>query len=59
MSTLSSGTYDYKVCVKCVSGGTETVREVVVPHPVMMDGSGNTIVQLTSVTLGGFNGLNS
>lgn len=56
---LSAGTYDYKVCNSCTDGGTTTLYNVSVPHPVYTNGQNDSITQITAVALGGFNGLNN
>lgn len=59
MAQYSAGTYNYTSCDAC-SGGTATPVVKTVPHPVY--GSNNlndTVVQLTAVAIGGFNGLNN
>lgn len=57
-TSMSSGTYDYRVCVSCIDNGNEIRNSVSVPHPVMINNNGDSVTQLTSVTLGGVNGLN-
>jgi hypothetical protein len=59
MATLSAGTYDYKICNSCTEGGSTTVTQVAVPHPIYTNLNGDSVVQTTAVTLGGFNGLNN
>lgn len=60
MAQYSSGTYVYKV-INVSSGACETCTSTLQPHPTYGGGtiSGDTVVQLNAVTLGGFNGLNS
>jgi hypothetical protein len=62
MAVLSSGTYTYKV-INNTTGGTncDTCTSTAQPHPIYssMSNSADTIVQLTAITLGGFNGLNN
>lgn len=59
MANLSAGTYDYKVCFTCNDGGTATLYNVSVPHPVYTNSDNDSVTQTTAVTLGGFNGLNN
>lgn len=59
MANISAGTYDYKVCISCTDGGTTTLYDVDVPHPVYTNTNGDSVTQTTAVALGGFNGLNS
>ena len=59
MATLSAGTYDYKICNSCTDGGTTTVSQIDVPHPVYTNSNGDSVIQITAVALGGFNGLNN
>jgi hypothetical protein len=62
MAQYSSGTYTYKV-INNTTGGTtcDTCTSTLQPHPTYGGGtiSGDTVVQLNAVTIGGFNGLNS
>jgi hypothetical protein len=55
VETYSAGTYDYKI-VDCSCSGDTVYNS---PHPVYTDDKGNNVIQLTSVTIGGFNGLNN
>lgn len=61
MAQYSSGTYTYLVIPNVVSGGCGTCISTLQPHPIYGGGtiSGDTVVQLNAVTIGGFNGLNS
>lgn len=60
MAQYSSGTYTYKV-INVGTGSCETCISTLQPHPIWGGGtiSGDTVVQLNAVTIGGFNGLNS
>jgi hypothetical protein len=61
MATFSSGTYTYNV-INLTTGTTGTCLtclSTLQPHPVYSRPNGDDVVQLTSVTIGGFNGLNS
>jgi hypothetical protein len=53
--------YDYSIAILGnVSGGTYlNPANTVAPHPVAVVGSGNTVTDLSAITLGGFNGLNN
>jgi hypothetical protein len=59
MATISAGTYDAKVCVSCTDGTTVTYTETSAPHPTYTNTNGDSVVQTTAITLGGFNGLNN
>jgi len=61
MAVLSSGTYTYKLINYTGSTNCEGCVSAIQPHPVYssMSNSADTIVQLTAITLGGFNGLNN
>lgn len=59
MAQYSSGTYVYKV-INVSSGACETCTSTLQPHPTYGSlTSGDTVVQLNAVTIGGFNGLNN
>lgn len=60
-TTYSAGTFVSYVCTVCTdSGGTTTAtKELGTPHPSYTNNSGDVVVQLQMVTLGGPNGLNS
>ena len=62
MAQYSSGTYVYKI-INNTTGGTacDTCISTAQPHPIWGGGtiSGDTVIQLNAVTIGGFNGLNS
>lgn len=53
--------YDYSAQILGnVSGGTYFVpANLAAPHPVAVVGSGDTVTDLSAITLGGFNGLNN
>jgi len=55
VETFSAGTYNYEL-VDCACTGDTVYYS---PHPTYTDDSGNNVIQLTSITLGGFNGLNN
>jgi len=59
MPTFSSGTQSFicKVCCTCTTG--ETVTEVIVPHANYSNGQNDVVIQLNTIAIGGFNGLNS
>lgn len=57
MSEIISANTETIVCVESCTGGT--FNQITPPHPAWTDGSGNTIIQLNAVTLGGPNGLNA
>ena len=61
MAQFSSGTYTYIILPNVVSGGCSTCASSIQPHPIFdrTSNSGDTVVQLNAVTIGGFNGLNS
>jgi hypothetical protein len=52
---LSAGTINYEDCINC-SG---SVTEKPLPHAIYSNNQGRSVIQLDSVELGGFNGLNS
>jgi hypothetical protein len=60
MAQYSSGTYTYLV-INETTGSCVTCTSSIQPHPIFdrISGSGDTVVQLNAVTIGGFNGLNS
>ena len=60
MAQYSSGTYVYKV-INVSSGACDTCISTLQPHPIYnsVSNSADTVVQLSMVTIGGFNGLNS
>jgi hypothetical protein len=62
MAQYSSGTYTY-VVINNTTGGTacNSCTSTLQPHPTYGGGtiSGDTVIQLNAVTIGGFNGLNS
>ena len=62
MAILSAGTYTY-VVINNTTGGTlcNTCSSNLQPHPVYnsISNSADTVVQLSMVTIGGFNGINS
>jgi len=59
MAVLSSGTYTY-VVINPSSGACGTCSSTLQPHPIYSaTNSGDTVVQLNAVTIGGFNGLNN
>lgn len=56
--TTSAGTYTYDPGYFNMYGTGSTVN--IAPHPEYTNICGNgTVIQLTSITLGGFNGLNN
>ena len=59
-TTTSAGT-ESTICVICCPCGStgSTVTSVSPPHPTWTDSSGNAVVLLNAITLGGPNGLNS
>jgi hypothetical protein len=59
MGLISGGTY--YLCDVCTNDGNTFTGVTVTntPHPTWTNNTGGTVVQLTAVTLGGFNGLNS
>jgi hypothetical protein len=61
MAVLSSGTYTYKLINFTGVTNCEACTSSIQPHPIYssMSNSADTIVQLTAITLGGFNGLNN
>jgi hypothetical protein len=64
MSTYSANTqYDYSIGILGnFSGGSITQggpANGIAPHPVAVVGSGDTIIDLSAIALGGFNGLNN
>jgi hypothetical protein len=60
MAQYSSGTYTYLV-INETTGSCVTCISTLQPHPIYdrVSNSGDTVVQLNAVTIGGFNGLNS
>ena len=58
MPTFSSGTYTYQV-INATTGACGRCTSTLSPHPVYTRPDGTEVVQLTSVTIGGVNGLNS
>mgnify|MGYP000250264447 CR=1 FL=1 len=54
-TNTSSGTIVYEDCITC-SGDTTTQA---MPHAIYSNAQGRAVVQVDSVALGGFNGLNS
>lgn len=60
MAQFSSGTYTY-VVINATTGSCATCTSTLQPHPTWSRGTstGDTVVQLNAVTIGGFNGLNS
>ena len=54
-TNTSSGTIVYEDCITC-SGDTTTQA---MPHAIYSNAQGRSVVQVDSVALGGFNGLNS
>jgi len=62
MAQYSSGTYTY-VVFNNSTGGTlcNSCTSTTQPHPTYGGGTitGDTVVQLNAITIGGFNGLNS
>jgi hypothetical protein len=59
MATYSSGTETTicLVCCPCTTG--ETITKQIVPHANYSNGQNEVVVQLNTITIGGFNGLNS
>lgn len=56
-SPVNSGNYSYEWCDSCDNGSTKTSTEL--PHPIAISQDGlKEIIQITSVTIGGPNGLN-
>ena len=53
--------YDYSINILGnVSGGTYFVpSDAVAPHPIAVVGTGDTVNDLSAITLGGFQGLNN
>jgi hypothetical protein len=63
MATLSANTY-YEYTNQrfgSFSGGTWNVALGNVPHPIYLKDSttGDTVIQMNAITIGGFNGLNN
>ena len=59
MAILSSGQYTY-VVINATSGNCGTCSSTLQPHPTYnATNTGDVVVQLNAVTLGGFNGLNN
>ena len=58
MAVSSSGTYTYKLINFTGVTNCEACVSTIQPHPIYssMSNSADTIVQLTEITLGGFNG---
>lgn len=57
-SVVNSGSYLYVWCDSCDNGATKT--STALPHPIAISQDGlNEIIQTTSVTIGGPNGLNN
>jgi hypothetical protein len=54
-TNTQSGTIVYEYCITC-SGDTTTQA---MPHAIYSNAQGRSVVQVDSVALGGFNGLNS
>jgi endonuclease V-like protein UPF0215 family len=54
-TNTQNGTIVYEDCITC-SGDTFTQA---VPHAIYSNAQGRAVVQVDSVALGGFNGLNS
>lgn len=51
--------YDYTIGILgSFSGGTAPAGSVA-PHPVAVTGTGDTVTDLSAITLGGVNGLNN
>jgi hypothetical protein len=51
--------YDYSISILgSFSGGTAPAGAVA-PHPIAVVGSGDTVTDLSAITLGGINGLNN
>jgi hypothetical protein len=61
MAVFSSGTYTYKLINFTGVTNCEACTSSIQPHPIYnsMSNSADTIVQITAITLGGFNGLNN
>jgi hypothetical protein len=64
MPTYSANTqYDYSVGILGnFSGGSITQggpSNGIAPHPVAFVGTGDTVIDLSAIALGGFNGLNN
>lgn len=58
-TTVSAGT-DYKYCqIVCNDDFNVSTSAVTVNHAIWTNGAGVDVVQMNSVSLGGFNGLNS
>ena len=59
MATYSSGTETTicLVCCPCTAG--EIVTKKTVPHANYSNGQNEVVVQLNTITIGGFNGLNN
>jgi hypothetical protein len=55
MAIIDAGQYTYEDCINC-SGTTSTAP---MPHPIYSTAQNEPVRQLTAVTIGGFNGLNS
>jgi hypothetical protein len=51
--------YDYSISILGgFSGGTAPAGSTA-PHPIAVVGTGDTVTDLSAITLGGFNGLNN
>lgn len=59
MPTFSSGTESFicSVCCPCTTG--ETATNKIAPHANYSNGQNEVVIQLNTITIGGFNGLNS
>lgn len=57
-SPINSGSYTYVWCDSCDNGSTKTEESVSHPIAISQDGF-KEIIQITSVTIGGPNGLNN
>jgi hypothetical protein len=56
MATVSAGTYNYVIQDCECTGNTVFIS----PHPVYVDpDNGDSVVQITAIAIGGFNGLNN
>lgn len=53
--TVSAGTYNY-LLKDCSCSGNTTFYS---PHPIYINEEGENVVQLGSIAIGGFNGLNN
>jgi hypothetical protein len=61
MAVFSSGTYTYKLINFTGVTNCEACTSSIQPHPTYGGGTitGDTVIQLNAITLGGFNGLNN